>query len=124
GTRRPGGISSCSRTKRSTRSRSSSIRRLCRLFSCRDRHVRARHLRERKAQRLRTRAKRACASEAGRALKNKRAIRQLAGHPDRVIEAERRLVLRPHEQADGRDVLEQQPAEIGERPARVAAPPC
>ncbi len=33
--------------------------------SCRDRHVRTRHMRERKAERLRTRAKRACASEAG-----------------------------------------------------------
>src|SRR5262245_33225338 len=54
---------------------------------------------------------------------NERPVGQLAGHPDRVVEAQRGRVLRPHEEADGRDVVEQQAAQVAESPARVTASP-
>ena len=48
------------------------------------------------------------------------AVRDRAPHPDRLVDADRRLVLRPDEQADPRNTLEQPPAQVAHRPSRVS----
>src|SRR5205807_1781567 len=45
-----------------------------------------------------------------------------AGHADRVVEAQGRVVLGPDEETHGRDLLEQPAAEVAQRTAREATP--
>src|SRR5215218_4931263 len=49
------------------------------------------------------------------------AVRQYAAHADRLVEPDRGRVLGPDEQADDRNMSEQEPAEIGQATLPVTA---
>src|SRR5919202_1254960 len=52
--------------------------------------------------------------------KNQAAVGDRAAHADPVVDADRRRVLGPHEEADGRRAREQEAAEVPQAPLRVA----
>src|SRR5207248_9655963 len=54
-------------------------------------------------------------------LEDQRSIRDRPTHPDPLINANRRRVLRPHEQADRRHLREQPATQIPHRPLRITA---
>src|SRR6266536_4057719 len=45
-------------------------------------------------------------------LEDQAAVGAVALHPDRLVDADRRRVLRPDEETDGRHLFEQEPAEV------------
>jgi len=82
----------------------------------------ARHGARRHAVAVRPGQRVPCQEERLHRLEKKRAVVEHVLHPDRLVEPNRRIVVGADEQADGRNAVQEQPAEIREPASRVPAP--